>query len=354
MVNKPVISIIIATFNSERILPLVLKSIKKQTFKGGLEVLVIDGGSTDKTLKIASDYGARVINNPRTEPVFAKFLGYRNANGKYIMYLDHDEVIENIEALDIKYSAFKKNDKVRAVIGSGYKNPEGISFINNYINEFGDPFSFFIYRLSKDYRFFLTQMKSRYKVVLENEEYVIFDLSEAKNLPIIELCAAGSLIDAYFMKRNFPKTLIKPSLIPHFFYLINTKSPFIAITKNDALLHYSSESLRKYLNKIRWRVKNNIYYKSDMGESGFTGRNKYQTSWFRYKNYLYLPYAFTFLFPLIDAISLSLSRRNIGYLMHFPLTIFTASLIVYHYFLKLLGAKPKLRSYDESKEIVLQ
>lgn len=346
------ITIIIATFNSHVTLPKVLDSIKKQTFPAArVEVLLLDGGSTDDTLILAKNYNCKVIINPKTEPVYAKFLGYLKAQGKYLLYLDHDEVIENTKSLELKYRIFQSVPKVKAVISSGYKNPNGYPFINNYINEFGDPFSAFIYNLSKDARFFLKQMKERYIVVDDQKTYTTFDFKNAEQMPLIEVCAGGSMFDGDFMKKMFKETKKEPKLIPHYFYLINSKDVLIAMTKNDALVHYSSDTLSKYLNKIRWRVKNNIYHVSGMGASGFSGRQQYSSKKSNYKKYLFIPYVYTILPCLFDAIKLSVSRKNLNYLIHLPLCIFTANLIIYHTFMKSLGVKPLLKSYDESKII---
>ena len=351
MSSSKIVSIIIATFNSEKVLPMVLNSVKQQTFsKDKIEILIVDGGSNDQTLKIAKRFGCKIINNPRTEPVYGKFLGYLAAKGQYIMYLDHDEVIENKDSINLKLLALKRS-KIKAVLGSGYKSPEGYPFINSYINEFGDPFSFFIYKLSKDANFFAQAMRGRYPIFLENKFFTTFDLSKIKSLPIIELVAGGSMFDAATLKKEYPQTLKKYKLLPHYFYLLHSRYPFIAITKNDALIHYSADNLKGYLIKIRWRVKNNIYHVSDMGESGFSGRNKFQPLLIRFKKYLFIPYAYSLILPLLDSIELIFSRRKPLYLLHLPLTIYTATLIVYHYLLKISGQKPVLRSYDESKEI---
>lgn len=350
--QKPVVTVIVATFNSEKTLPLVFEGLNKQTYpRQKIEILIVDGGSQDNTLKIARKNKSKIIKNPRTEPVFAKYLGYIKARGKYIIYLDHDEVLENNESIMLKYAIFKKNPLIHAVLGSGYKSPKGYAFINNYINEFGDPFSFFIYRLSKNADFFLSSMKRRYKCVFEDRESVIFDLSNITRLPIIELCAAGSMVDKIFMQKHFPATMKKPELIPHFFYLMQKSFPTIAITKQDALIHYSSDTLAKYLNKLRWRIKNNIYHVKDMGQSGFRGREKYGSMVARYKKFLYLPYVYTLIFCLLDAVKLSITRKDMRYFLHIPLSFFTANQILYHGINKILGSSPRLKSYDESKQI---
>lgn len=349
----PLVTVIIATFNSEKTLPMVLESVRGQTYpKDKIEILVVDGGSTDKTLTIGKEFNCRIINNPRTEPLYGKYLGYLNAKGKYAIYLDHDEVSTNKDSIKLKLEAFKGDRKIKAVIGSGYKSPKGYPFINNYINEFGDPFSFFIYRLSKDSNFFIPTMKKRYPIISETKDFLVFGLSRIKTLPIIELAAGGSMFDIKFLKKEFPETTERIELLPHFFYLLHLLGySYIAITKDDTLIHYSADALKKYLCKIQWRVKNNIYHVSDMGASGFTGRDKFQPFWAQFKKYFFIPYSYSIIFPLIDSLLLATSRKKLLYLLHVPLCLYTATLIIYHYCLKILGKKPKLKSYGGSKEI---
>ena len=352
---KPILSVIIATYNSEKTLPLVLSALKEQSIdKRKMEILLLDGGSKDSTKKIGREFGCQIINNPRTEPVYAKFLGYKKAKGKYIVYLDHDEVLQNPDSFKIRINCLEKEKDVKCVLVSGYRNPHGYPFINEYINEFGDPFSCFIYRLSKSADFFLSSMSKKYRIVKDTTKYTIFSLKDIKTMPIIELCAAATMTDKRYMQAEFPETMDRPDLIPHFFYLLLSKSPKVAITKEDTILHYSADTLGKYLNKIRWRVKNNIYHIKDMGMSGFTGRNTYNSFFMQQKKYLFLPYVYSF-FPLfLDTVYLIYTRRNIGYILHIPLSLFTANLIVYHTFIKLLGRSQVLKSYDESKTVSIK
>lgn len=193
-------------------------------------------------------------------------------------------------------------------------------------------------------------MKSRYTVLRENKNYAVYDLSKVNNLPILEQVAGGAVVDACALKKEFPETLKKVELIPHLYYLLHSKYPRVIITKNDPITHYSSDSLGKYLKKIIWRVKNNIFFKDDMGGSGFTGREKYaQTP--SYRKYLFLPYALTMVLPLLDAIYLCLTRKDLKYFIHVFLVLFTAIVIVYSYLKKLYGSKVALKSYDDTKVI---
>lgn len=345
-----IVSIIIATFNSRRTLPKVLEAINRQTYpKKKLEIMVVDGGSTDSTVSIAKQFHCRVIHNPNVEPLYAKYLGYRYAKGSYIIFIDHDEVFENADSIKNRVHVFESNKDIKAVIGTGYKNPKGLHIINQYINEFGDPFSFFIYRLSKNTEFFLNTMRKRYKVILDIDTCTIFDLSTSSMPALIELVALGGMIDAAFFKKKHPEIIKQYHLMGHLLYILRTTSSLIAITKNDGLFHYASDNLDNYVKKIIWRIKNNIFYTETLGASGFSGREQYQTPLFVFKKFMFLPYAFSLVLPCLDGIYLSVTRKKFAYMIHVPLTILTALCIVYYFLLKLIRIKPVLKSYDGSR-----
>lgn len=340
----PLISIVIVTRNSQENLPKVLESIKKQAYpKDKLEVLVIDGGSKDKTRSITKEFGYKVIDNPKIGFVPGKHLGYLISKGEYLMYLDSDEEIENPDSLRLKISAFQSNKKIKAVIGNGYKNPKNFPLISHYLNEFGDPFSFFIYRSTINYKFFLKELCLKYPKVTGDKNLIIFDFSDSKSLPLLEFVEMGGIIDLNYFKKTFPQIKDSPTLIAHFLYLLTAKKALIAITKNDPILHYSVDSLNKYLSKISWRVRNNIYNKDKLALSGFEGREQYQSN--SYKRYLFIPYSFTLIFPIIDAAYLSFTRKDLIFLIHPLLCIYTSLLIIYHYLMNLLNLKPNLRIY---------
>jgi len=89
--TEPLVSIIIPTRNSEKTLPLCLRSIEKQTYKN-IEVIVVDNYSKDKTVEIAKSYGARVyFKGP--ERSAQKNFGALKAQGDYVYFIDADFVL---------------------------------------------------------------------------------------------------------------------------------------------------------------------------------------------------------------------------------------------------------------------
>lgn len=345
----PLVSIIITTLNSDKTITRVLDSIQVQDYpKDRIEVLIYDAGSTDRTRDIIQKYNYRVIDNPRILPTWAKYFGYQEARGKYLMFLDSDEVVKNRNSLSRKIRVLESRKNVYAITGSGYESPREYPFLNRYINEFGDPFSFFIYRLSKDYKYYLNDIKHRYQVIEESEDYLVTSYFNTKKLPIIELVAMGSVINLQYIRKNLPEIRRNPEILSHIFYLLISKESYIAILKNDIILHYSSNTYKRYLGKLSSRVIYNIF---TPGIEGYSGRNRFFNEGLRNKKYLFLPYALSFIMPLIDSVCLIISRHSIGYIIHVPLTVYTALLIIYYKVLKLLNYTPILKSYGNVKVI---
>ncbi len=343
--NVPLISVVVATYNSSRTLEVTLDSIRNQNYpQDKVEILIIDGGSKDSTLEIARRYKTKVIQNTKTDLIFAKHIGFTKALGKYLIYLDSDESFENNNSLELKLEAMYSSADVKAVIPSGYKSPRGTSFLNDYINEFGDPFSFFMYRDSKLNEAFLIGLKGKFNTLIENNSYAVFNLSNSRKLPLIELWAGGCMIDLDYMRKTFKQIKSNPDLIAQTFYLITKENKSFAVTKNDATIHNSTASFASYSKKIISRIKNNVYA-NEMGKAGFLGRFIYQDTWIKAKKYLFIPYSLLIIFALIDAIYLSIKRQNPMYLLHLPLCVFTALGILYYSFLKLLKIHPKLGNY---------
>jgi len=82
-----ILSIIIPTYNEEKYLPVLLESIKKQSFDD-YEIIVADANSTDKTREIAESYGCIVVDGGL--PAKGRNNGAKIAKGEYLLFLDSD------------------------------------------------------------------------------------------------------------------------------------------------------------------------------------------------------------------------------------------------------------------------
>lgn len=106
-IQVPLVSIIMTTYNAEKHIDESLQSALAQDI-GNLELLCVDGHSTDQTIKIIRAYGER---DSRVKLVFqeragigaAKNHGIEHACGEYITFLDADDFYVESTALKRMY-----------------------------------------------------------------------------------------------------------------------------------------------------------------------------------------------------------------------------------------------------------
>lgn len=97
MNDVPLVSIVMPSFNSERFIEVSINSVIYQDFRRW-ELLVIDGGSVDQTCNIVdvyvkSDSRIHLVNNVDDRgPAHARSIGVRKARGRYIAFLDCDDI----------------------------------------------------------------------------------------------------------------------------------------------------------------------------------------------------------------------------------------------------------------------
>lgn len=90
--GRPQITVIIPVYNGEPFIREAIESALCQTYQP-LEVLLVDDGSTDRTLEIADEYSAfvRVIRQPNRGHASARNIALQQAQGDWIAMLDADD-----------------------------------------------------------------------------------------------------------------------------------------------------------------------------------------------------------------------------------------------------------------------
>ena len=93
-VSLPKVSIIVAALNSEQTIGECLTSIFELDYpKGFLEVIVVDGGSRDSTVKIAEKYPAKVVSTPLNAPAAYNYA-MKNISNEVLGFVDADAKVE--------------------------------------------------------------------------------------------------------------------------------------------------------------------------------------------------------------------------------------------------------------------
>ena len=94
------ISIIIPVYNSEKTLARCLRSVCSQTYSE-LEIILVDDGSTDNSLKICEDFATndrrvQVISQKNCGPAAARNTGLKRMHGKYLAFVDADDDVSSV------------------------------------------------------------------------------------------------------------------------------------------------------------------------------------------------------------------------------------------------------------------
>ncbi len=145
----PKVSFIIPTLNAQSVLKKCLHSITTQDYpKSKMEIIISDGGSTDKTLEIAKKYQAKIIANPLKTSESGKAIGIQKATGNLIAFVDSDNILPNkswlkqmiqpfqdptiIASEPIKYTYRKKDPYLTRYFASLGMNDPICLFLGNY------------------------------------------------------------------------------------------------------------------------------------------------------------------------------------------------------------------------------
>lgn len=96
--NNPLVSIVVPIYNNQKTLDRCLTSAIEQTYEN-IEIIVVNDGSTDHSLEIMkraskNDSRIKVVDKVLNEGlVLARKTGIEHSQGKYIQYLDGDDVL---------------------------------------------------------------------------------------------------------------------------------------------------------------------------------------------------------------------------------------------------------------------
>lgn len=90
------ISIIIPAYNAEYSIKRCVNSVLEQTYSE-IELIIVNDGSTDNTLKVLSnivDSKIKIYTTNNQGALAARLYGVQRANGEYLMFVDSDDWIE--------------------------------------------------------------------------------------------------------------------------------------------------------------------------------------------------------------------------------------------------------------------
>ncbi len=96
--EKPLVSVVMPTYNRAGRMPRALESILAQTYEN-FEIIIVNDGSKDNTAEVLQKYAAEdsrikiLTNNPNRGVAYSRQHGNEAAQGKYIAIMDDDDLV---------------------------------------------------------------------------------------------------------------------------------------------------------------------------------------------------------------------------------------------------------------------
>lgn len=245
----PSISVVIPTYNSERIIGICLKSIASQDYpRDKMEVIIVDGGSRDRTIEIVKSFAellsVKIVYEKTGRPEAATAIGYNHAKNNLIANIPSDNVLPHNKWLKQIVEPFIKHSDVIAVqpLRYAYRRKQGL--LDRYFALFGvnDPIPYYLNKRDR-----LSWGEKNWSLMGKAKDEGNFLLVKFNSMEVPTLGANG-----FIVKRKIIQKVT--SNIFNFFHIdanvdmIKMGYNSYGIVKTD-IVHQSGEKFLKYFRK---------------------------------------------------------------------------------------------------------
>lgn len=134
--ERPYLSIIVPVKNGHTVLPTMLGNlVRSELPRESWELILVDDGSTDDSVEIASEYADLVIRLPGRSrgPGYARNRGVERARGECVVFLDADVVVRP-DTLGRIAATMSSRPDVDAVFGAYCDEPAAAGVVSQYRN----------------------------------------------------------------------------------------------------------------------------------------------------------------------------------------------------------------------------
>lgn len=313
------ISFVIPTLNAQNALEKCLKSIKRQKkHQQKYEIIIIDGGSTDKTIEIAKKYNSIILKNPLKTAEAGKAIGVNHARGEYVCLIDSDNILPSSNWLKKMILPLQHNSQI---VGSEpikftYRQKSGI--IERYSALIGanDPYAFItgVYDRQNHINGMWTGLKIKQ---IDKHQYLLIYLEPKHQIPTIG--ANGTIFRTSFLKKHLRNDyLFDIDIISQ--VLQETQKQLLFAKVKIGIIHtYCESSIKKFIRKQKRRLVDYYTYNS-LRHYQWQSKNSYPQLKF-------IIYSLTIIPGLYHAIKGFVKKNDPVWFLH-PFFCFT-TLIVY-------------------------
>ena len=118
--NQPLVTVVTPSYNQGRFIRATIESVLSQDYPA-VEYIIMDGGSTDETAAVASEYSSRVtfVSERDRGQSHAINKGFRQARGEVLAWINSDDILLD-GAVTKAVKAYREDGHAGAVYGEGY------------------------------------------------------------------------------------------------------------------------------------------------------------------------------------------------------------------------------------------
>lgn len=278
------VSVVIPTLNSEKTLRDCLKSIAEQDYTyDNLEIIIADGGSTDKTLDIVSEFSAtlniQVVSNPLKTGEAGKAAGLKHAKNDIIALIDSDNILPDKDWLKRMIEPFNDPEIIASEpIEYTYRKNDG--YITRYCALLGmnDPLCLFLGNYDR-YCVLTGKWTEMPHKAEDKGGYLKIELDKMR-LPTIG--ANGFLIRRSVLEKcDIGDYLFDIDIIAELLNSTNHVNNVRFAKVKTGIIHIFSGDVKTFARKQRRRVKDYLYY-NKLGVRKYPWKNAVKTKLLRF------------------------------------------------------------------------
>jgi glycosyltransferase involved in cell wall biosynthesis len=312
MIKYPTVTIVTLTYNVNPDIWLkVLESIRMQDYPAKkIDHLVMDGGSTNNSLKIFQKYGYKIHNYPNllNESEARKGRGIKLATGEIVAFIEADNILPNKSWFKEMVQPFIDYSDIVGTFSMYNSFEPDMPILTRYCALFGmnDPAVYYLGKSEK-----LTRFQSKYhkgKLIIETKKYTVVKFNQY-NLPTL-----GD--NGHFVRRDcIMKVNENPDQFLHtdaFANLLKYGSDTYAAV-NNSIIHYTGSDIRRFLQRRSDYKK--IMYDQKRGHRQYLIFNPNSIR-DQIKLITFIFFSLTFIEPIIESIYGYVKYKDNAWLLH--------------------------------------
>lgn len=256
------ISIIIPTLNCGSFLNLCIDSVINQKYpKELIEILIIDGGSTDNTLEIAKNYTDKIFYNPLRTGEAGKAIGVKNAKNELIALIDSDNILPDKNWLVEMVRPFQEDNHIIGSEPLKYTYRKSDSLITRYCALTGMNDILCLFIGNYDRYCYLTDKWTEMNVSFESKKnYIDLNFNYEKINQIPTIGANGTIFRrSFFENIDIGDYLFDIDLIA--LKILNSNNNLHFAKVENGIIHLFSGNILTYIRKQKRRIRDYKKYK---------------------------------------------------------------------------------------------